>query len=142
MAFVALACCVLIGYAATYLTPEGNTLRAFRRVRLLGADLRLRAAARRCADAAALSRPGRVIGILLRGGAGASAGLLMSGEWNSLSILKEYANRADSFWREARRMSNSPSVRWLQPCWSACRSASSVSVSCRKLRAVCSMCSI
>ncbi|WP_417310291.1 ABC transporter permease [Devosia sp.] len=30
------------------------------------------------------------------------AALLLSGAWNDLSILKEYANRADTFWREAQ----------------------------------------
>ena len=35
--------------------------------------------------------------------AGAIALLLLSGAWNDLSLLKEYANRADSFWQEARQ---------------------------------------
>ena len=29
--------------------------------------------------------------------------LLMSGDWNDVSLLKEYATRADSFWREVRQ---------------------------------------
>jgi osmoprotectant transport system permease protein len=33
----------------------------------------------------------------------AIAALLVSGSWDSLSILKEYANRADSFWTEASK---------------------------------------
>ncbi|TGT27552.1 ABC transporter permease, partial [Mesorhizobium sp. M4B.F.Ca.ET.169.01.1.1] len=33
----------------------------------------------------------------------AIAVLLVSGSWNSLSILKEYASRADSFWAEASK---------------------------------------
>ncbi|AWM88932.1 ABC transporter permease [Microvirga sp. 17 mud 1-3] len=35
--------------------------------------------------------------------AGAVALLLVSGAWHDLSLLKEYATRADSFWREAER---------------------------------------
>jgi len=35
--------------------------------------------------------------------AGAVALLLASGAWHDLSLLKEYATRADSFWREAER---------------------------------------
>jgi osmoprotectant transport system permease protein len=35
--------------------------------------------------------------------AGALALLLLSGAWNDLSLMKEYANRAESFWREARQ---------------------------------------
>ena len=40
------------------------------------------------------------IGLLALAGA-ALAALLLSGDWNGLSILKEYFVRADAFWREA-----------------------------------------
>jgi osmoprotectant transport system permease protein len=45
-------------------------------------------------------RPWTRIG-LLAAVAAAIAAILWSGLWNDLSVLREYANRADSFWREA-----------------------------------------
>jgi osmoprotectant transport system permease protein len=100
--FVVLAALfVLIGSAATYLTPEGNT---YARVSPGGGFwVLLFAFALLLADALTRLRfpPLARIGILAAV-ALAIAGLLWSGAWNDLSILKEYANRADSFWREAR----------------------------------------
>lgn len=91
-----------LGLSPGFVTPAGNT---FARVSpasgfwlltlafaLLLADaltrLRLSPWARLAALAAAIA---------------ALAALLMSGAWESLSIMKEYAARADGFWREANR---------------------------------------
>ena len=93
---------LLIGVAGGHLTPEGNT---FARISpasgfwvlifaftLLLADVLTRLQ---------LSPVGRVAVLAV---AGAAIWLLLaSGQWDSLSILKEYATRADSFWNEARR---------------------------------------
>jgi len=97
-----LALAVLIGLAARHLTPPENTyarvapasgfwLVSFAFV-LLAADAlaRLR-----------LSPYARIM--LLAAVAAAAAGLLLSGAWDGLSILKEYASRADTFWLEASR---------------------------------------
>ncbi|MDR3470581.1 MAG: ABC transporter permease [Devosia sp.] len=101
MSVVALgALFIFIGHTASFLTPPGNKLA---RVSpgagfwvlifgflLLAADgltrLRLKPWSRLGALAAAA--------VLL-------AALLLSGDWNGLSILKEYFVRADAFWREA-----------------------------------------
>lgn len=93
---------LLIGAAGTFLTPAGNT---FARISpasgfwllifaftLLLADVLTRLS---------LSPWGRV-GVLVV--AALAIGLLLvSGSWDSLSILKEYANRADSFWAEGSK---------------------------------------
>ncbi|ESY29968.1 ABC transporter permease [Mesorhizobium sp. M1148] len=100
VALAALA--ILIGVAGTFLTPAGNT---FARISpgsgfwllifaftLLLADVLTRLN---------LSPPAR-IGVLVL--AALAIGLLLiSGQWDSLSILKEYANRADSFWAEGSK---------------------------------------
>ncbi|MER9494399.1 ABC transporter permease [Mesorhizobium sp. M0320] len=100
VALAALA--ILIGVAGTFLTPAGNT---FARISpgsgfwllifaftLLLADVLTRLN---------LSPPAR-IGVLVL--AALAIGLLLiSGQWVSLSILKEYANRADSFWAEGSK---------------------------------------
>jgi osmoprotectant transport system permease protein len=92
---------VLIGHAGTYLTPPGNT---FARVSPGGGFwLLVFAFSLLLADALTrlrfrpLTRIAILFGVALAVGA-----LLYSGAWNDLSILKEYANRADSFWREGR----------------------------------------
>lgn len=101
MSAVALASLfILIGLSAAYLTPAGNTLArvspgggfwvlAFGYV-LLAADAftRLRL------------RPLPRIGVLALLGV-ALAALLLSGQWNGLSVMKEYAVNADKFWSEA-----------------------------------------
>ncbi|KQU75416.1 ABC transporter permease [Aminobacter sp. DSM 101952] len=93
---------LLIGNAGAYLTPEGNT---FARVSpASGFWLLIFAFTLLLADVLArlqLSPAGRVV--LLGMAAAAIWLLLASGQWDSLSILKEYANRADSFWNEATR---------------------------------------
>jgi osmoprotectant transport system permease protein len=91
-----------VGWSAGFLTPAGNT---FARVSpALGFWLLALAFALLAADALTRLRLGplaRLAALTLA--AGAIAGLLLLGAWNDLSLLKEYANRADSFWREARQ---------------------------------------
>ncbi|GGK28134.1 ABC transporter permease [Salinarimonas ramus] len=91
---------VAVGRAGTFLTPEGNT---FARVSPgSGFWLLLFAFALMMADA--LSRLALSPGKRLAGLAVAAAilgAILVSGLWNDLSILKEYANRSGAFWREA-----------------------------------------
>ncbi len=94
------ALALLIGVAGTHLTPEGDS---FARVSpasgfwllvfaftLLLADVLTRLALSPWARIGLLFAAALVTGLLL-----------VSGSWNSLSILKEYSNRADSFWAEA-----------------------------------------
>lgn len=92
---------VLIGQAATFLTPPDNT---FARVSP-GAGFWLLTFAFALMVTDALTRlkfgPWQRIGILAVVGM-ATAALLWSGAWNDLSILKEFANRAPAFWAEAR----------------------------------------
>ena len=99
-ALVALA--ILIGIAALHLTPEGNT---YARVSpAAGFWLLLFAFALLAADALTrlqltpLARIGALAIV-----AAAIWLLLVLGGWDGLSILKEYANRADSFWAEASK---------------------------------------
>lgn len=93
---------LLIGVTGSHLTPEGNT---FARISpASGFWLLIFAFALLLADVLTrlqLSPIGRVA--VLAAAAAAIWLLLASGQWDSLSILKEYANRADSFWIEARR---------------------------------------
>ncbi|QQR35709.1 ABC transporter permease subunit [Devosia oryziradicis] len=92
---------VSVGWAGFYLTPEGDT---FARVSP-GAGFWLLVFAFALLVTDALTRlhlaPLIRIGILLA--VGIAAGILLwSGNWNDLSILKEYATRAPAFWAEAR----------------------------------------
>ncbi|RUW46633.1 MULTISPECIES: ABC transporter permease [unclassified Mesorhizobium] len=100
VALVALA--LLIGVAGTYLTPAGNT---FARVSpasgfwilifaftLLLADVLTRLNLSPWARVGVLVVAALAIGLLL-----------ISGRWDSLSILKEYSNRAGSFWAEGSK---------------------------------------
>ena len=92
---------VAVGRSGVFLTPPANTyarvapggafwIVAFAfSIALADASVRLR-----------LSPLGRLGLLALTGGA--LWLLLWSGAWDSLSILREYANRADVFWREAR----------------------------------------
>lgn len=93
---------VMIGSAAAFLTPEGNT---YSRVSpasgfwLLGAAFALLAT-----DALARMRPGpwlRIVFLILT--AACIALVLTSGLWSGLSIMKEYGSRAEAFWAEAGR---------------------------------------
>jgi osmoprotectant transport system permease protein len=90
------------GLAATFVTPPGN---AFARVSpALGFWLLVFAFALLAADSLTRLRlgPWARLGALALVAA-AIAMLLISGSWDNLSLLKEYATRADSFWREARQ---------------------------------------
>ncbi|MGE7370304.1 ABC transporter permease [Neorhizobium sp. NPDC001467] len=93
---------IAIGKAATFLTPQGNS---YARVSpgsgfwMLGAAFALMAT-----DSLARMRPGAWTRIaFLLAIAAASTLVLMSDLWNDLSIMKEYAARADTFWTEAGR---------------------------------------
>ncbi|ANT54004.1 ABC transporter permease [Mesorhizobium amorphae CCNWGS0123] len=100
VALAALA--TLIGVAGSFLTPAGNT---FARISpASGFWLLIFAFTLLLADV--LTRlnlsPWARVGVLVV--AALAIGLLLiSGQWNSLSILKEYANRADSFWAEGSK---------------------------------------
>lgn len=96
------ALAILIGVAGTFLTPAGNT---FARISpasgfwllifaftLLLADVLTRL------NLSPLARIGVLVIAALAIGL-----LLISGRWDSLSILKEYGNRADSFWAEGSK---------------------------------------
>lgn len=100
VALVALAS--LIGVAGGFLTPDGNT---FARVApasgfwlLVFAFVLLLADVLTMLNLSPLARMG-----VLAVAAIAIGALLVSGSWDSLSILKEYASRADSFWAEASK---------------------------------------
>lgn len=99
---VLVALVLAMGTAGRHLTPEGNT---FARVSP-GSGFWLLVFAFTLLVADALTRlrlsPAARVGVLAVA-ASAMALLLMTGSWDSLSILKEYANRADSFWSEAGR---------------------------------------
>ncbi len=96
------ALALLIGVAGTFLTPAGNT---FARISpASGFWILIFAFTLLLADV--LTRlelsPWARVGVLVA--ASAAVGLLLiSGSWNDLSILKEYANRADSFWAEGSK---------------------------------------
>lgn len=100
VALAALA--LLIGVAGSFLTPAGN---AFARISpASGFWLLIFAFTLLLADV--LTRlnlsPQARVGVLIV--AAAAIGLLLvSGSWNSLSILKEYFNRSDSFWAEGSK---------------------------------------
>lgn len=93
---------ILIGHAATHLTPDGDRLA--RVSPGAGFWLMLFAFALLAADALTRMKlkPVARIGMLLAVAAGVAL-ILNTGTWNDLSILKEYANRADAFWREAQQ---------------------------------------
>lgn len=100
IALAALA--ILIGVAGSFLMPEGNT---FARISpASGFWLLIFAFTLLLADVLTrlnLSPWARLGGLVI---AALAIGLLLaSGSWNSLSILKEYANRADSFWAEGSK---------------------------------------
>ncbi|TRC87423.1 ABC transporter permease [Mesorhizobium sp. WSM4307] len=100
VALAALA--LLVGVAGTFLTPAGNTLA--RVSPASGFWVLIFAFTLLLADV--LTRlnlsPWARVGVLVAA-AGAIGLLLVSGAWNDLSILKEYANRADSFWVEGSK---------------------------------------
>lgn len=98
---VVAALAILLGGSASFLTPPGNAIArvspgagfwvlvfAFA---LVAADALIRMKLRPLPRIGVLLLVAAAIGILLR-----------TGTWNDLSILKEYANRGASFWREAQ----------------------------------------
>ncbi|MDX8481009.1 ABC transporter permease [Mesorhizobium sp. VK24D] len=97
--FALVALAILIGIAGSFLTPAGNT---FARVApASGFWLLIFAFTLLLADV--LTRlnlsPAARVGVLAVTALAVGA-LLLSGNWDSLSILKEYASRADGFWAE------------------------------------------
>ncbi|GGE13906.1 ABC transporter permease [Aureimonas endophytica] len=96
------ALAVAIGLAPGHLTPPGNS---YARVApAAGFWLLSFVLAILVADALTRLRPrpaARLLILLVV--AGALGGLLASGLWDGLSILKEYSTRAASFWREGRQ---------------------------------------
>ncbi|WP_224701675.1 ABC transporter permease [Devosia aquimaris] len=92
---------VLAGLSASHLTPDGDS---FARVSP-GAGFWVLAFAFALLVTDALTRlalrPWQRVAMLLAVAA-AMALLLWSGLWNDLSMLREYANRAQSFWSEAQ----------------------------------------
>jgi osmoprotectant transport system permease protein len=88
---------ILIGQTAGYLTPAGNTLARISP----GAGFWILSFAFILLAADGLTRlrlkPLWRVGILVLVGV-ALAALLLSGDWNGLSILKEYFVRSDAFW--------------------------------------------
>lgn len=102
-AFAALAVLALgIGVAAGHLTPEGNT---YARVSpASGFWVMLFAFGLLAADALTRLRPAPIVRIVVLVAVLAFVGmLLLSGTWDGLSILREYASRVDTFWAEARK---------------------------------------
>ncbi|WP_192256951.1 ABC transporter permease [Mesorhizobium silamurunense] len=96
------ALAILIGVAGGLLTPAGNT---FARIApASGFWLLIFAFTLLLADV--LTRldlsPSARVGVLAVAALAIGA-LLVSGSWDSLSILKEYASRADSFWAEGSK---------------------------------------
>ncbi|KQQ75068.1 ABC transporter permease [Rhizobium sp. Leaf321] len=91
---------ISVGSAASFLTPDGNT---YARVSpASGAWLLMLAFALLAADAIARLRPTPVVRIaLLAVSLAGIAVVLSSGLWDGLSIIREYAGRADVFWQEA-----------------------------------------
>jgi len=91
---------ISVGSAASFLTPDGNT---YARVSpASGAWLLMLAFALLAADAIARLRPTPVVRIALLAVSLAGIALVLSsGLWDGLSIIREYAGRADVFWQEA-----------------------------------------
>ncbi|WP_331375905.1 ABC transporter permease [Sinorhizobium chiapasense] len=103
VAFAALvALGVLIGTAANHLTPPENT---YARVSpASGFWVMVFALSLLVADALTRMNPGPVIRLLFLSAVLAAAGaMLIAGGWDGLSMLKEYASRTDTFWKEAGR---------------------------------------
>ncbi|MBP1872684.1 osmoprotectant transport system permease protein [Ensifer adhaerens] len=100
-AFAAIAALALgIGAAAGHLTPPEN---AYARVSpASGFWILLFALGLLAADALTRLRPSPLVRVLfLSAVLGFIAAVLTSGTWDGLSLLKEYASRADTFWAEA-----------------------------------------
>lgn len=93
---------VAVGMAASFLTPEGDSYA--RIAPASGFWILVFAFALMAADSIARLSPRPLTRIgLLAIALGAVGIFLISGLWDDLSILKEYASRADAFWAEAVR---------------------------------------
>lgn len=94
------ALALAIGAAAGHLTPPENT---YARVSpASGFWVLLFALALLAADALTRLRPSPQVRVLILAAVlGFIAAVLLSGTWDGLSLLKEYASRADTFWAEA-----------------------------------------
>lgn len=99
---VLVALCLLIGIAAGHLMPADN---AYTRISpASGFWILLFAFALLVADALTRLKPGPAVRLLfLAGVLVLIGGMLVTGHWDGLSIMKEYASRADTFWAEAGR---------------------------------------
>lgn len=96
------ALALLIGVAADHLTPPDNN---FARVSpASGFWVLVFAFSLLVADALTRLNPGPGLRLLVfAGGLVLAGGMLVTGRWDDLSIMKEYANRSDLFWTEAGR---------------------------------------
>ncbi len=94
------ALALAIGAAAGHLMPPEN---AYARVSpASGFWILLFALALLAADALTRLRPTPLVRVLILSAVlGFIGAVLMSGTWDGLSLLKEYASRADTFWAEA-----------------------------------------
>ncbi|MCA1492098.1 ABC transporter permease [Ensifer sp. NBAIM29] len=99
---VLVALALLIGISADHLMPADN---AYARISpASGFWILIFAFALLIADALTRLAPGPGIRLLFLAGVLALIGaMLVTGRWDGLSILKEYASRADTFWAEAGR---------------------------------------
>ncbi|ASY65695.1 L-proline glycine betaine ABC transport system permease protein ProW (plasmid) [Sinorhizobium sojae CCBAU 05684] len=99
---VLVALALLIGVSADHLMPADN---AYARISpASGFWILIFAFALLIADALTRLAPGPGIRLLFLAGVLALIGaMLVTGRWDGLSILKEYASRADTFWAEAGR---------------------------------------
>ena len=99
-AIVLAALTLIVGHAGTALTPPGNS---YARVApASGFWILLFAFGLLAADAIARLKPSPLLRVGLLGLALSGLVLLLaSGAWDGLSLLKEYAGRADVFWQEA-----------------------------------------
>lgn len=99
---VLVALALLIGVSADHLMPADN---AYARISpASGFWILIFAFALLIADALTRLSPGPGVRLLFLAGVLALIGaMLVTGRWDGLSILKEYASRADTFWAEAGR---------------------------------------
>ncbi|WP_027997763.1 ABC transporter permease [Sinorhizobium arboris] len=96
------ALALLIGVAADHLTPPDNS---YARVSpASGFWILVFAFSLLLTDALTRLNPGPGLRLLVFAGVlVVVGGMLVAGRWDDLSIMKEYANRADLFWAEAAR---------------------------------------
>lgn len=95
-----IALAISLGLAVQAVTPPEDTIS--RTAPALGFWLQLLAFGLLAADSIVRLglKPLSRIALLVIAGLGITA-ILLSGIWSELSVLREYANRADAFWREA-----------------------------------------